>query len=181
MKVKWKATRNYFICNFWNMKRIFQSIMTIFNHWAKNIFRKTTMGEMDIIIWLKSDFSVVTRDEVFNVVHKCQLRTEHSGMDATFVYKIVLKCIFLTICIHIIAQDLFYASQILHIFMFFNSVISRIVLSLAFSNILNSTENLVGSSILQVQIWILRMSRIIVNKRWWAQILYPFENVKDYR
>jgi hypothetical protein len=54
----------------------------------------------------------------------------------------------------IIAQDLFYISQLLHIFMFFNSVISRIVLSFKFSNILNPTESLVGSRILLVQIWI---------------------------
>jgi hypothetical protein len=63
--------------------------------------------------------------------------------DKTFIgqSKIVLKCIFLTICNQIIAQDLFYISQILHIFMFFNSVISRIVLSFKFSNILNPTAS----------------------------------------
>jgi hypothetical protein len=53
-----------------------------------------------------------------------------------------------------VIQLLFYISQIFHIFMFFNSVISRIVLSFKFSNILNPTESLVGSRILLVQIWI---------------------------
>jgi hypothetical protein len=38
--------------------------------------------------------------------------------------------------------------------MFFNPVISRIVLSIKFSNILNPTESLVGSRIILVQIWI---------------------------
>ena len=38
--------------------------------------------------------------------------------------------------------------------MFFNSVISRIVLSFKFSNILNPTESLVGARILLVQILI---------------------------
>jgi len=38
--------------------------------------------------------------------------------------------------------------------MFFNSVISRIVLSFKFSNILNPTESLVESWKLLVQIWI---------------------------
>jgi hypothetical protein len=81
------------------MTRIFQSIMTTFKHWAKNNFRKTTIWETDILIWMKSDCSVVTKDEVFNVIHKCHLRTEHSGRDTTFFNKIVLKCIVLTILI----------------------------------------------------------------------------------
>jgi hypothetical protein len=55
-----------------------------FKHWAKNNFRKTTIGEKDILIGLKSDCTVVTRDVVFNVVHKCHLRTEHSGWDKTW-------------------------------------------------------------------------------------------------
>ena len=54
-----------------------------FKHWAKNNFRKTTIGEKDILICLKSDCPVVTRDEVFNVIHKCHLIIEHSGRDKT--------------------------------------------------------------------------------------------------
>ena len=54
-----------------------------FKHWAKNNFRKTTIEGKDILICLKIDYPVVTRDEVFNVIHKCHLRTEHSGRDTT--------------------------------------------------------------------------------------------------
>ena len=53
------------------------------NTGPKNNFRKTTIEGKDILICLKNYYPVVTRDEVFNVIHKCHLRTEHSGRDTT--------------------------------------------------------------------------------------------------
>ena len=42
-----------------------------FNHWANGIFRKTTIGEKEVLVCLKTECPVVTRDEVFEVISKC--------------------------------------------------------------------------------------------------------------
>jgi hypothetical protein len=55
-----------------------------FKPWAKTNFKKTTLGEKDSQISLKTECPVVTRDEIFNVIHKCHLRTEHSCTDTTW-------------------------------------------------------------------------------------------------
>ena len=55
-----------------------------FKHWAVNNFKKTTLGEKEILICSKTDCPVVTRDEVFSVIQKCHVRTEHSGRDKTW-------------------------------------------------------------------------------------------------
>jgi hypothetical protein len=55
-----------------------------FKHWAKAIFRKTTIGEKEVLICLKPECPVVTRDEAFEVISKCNARTEHSGRDKTW-------------------------------------------------------------------------------------------------
>jgi hypothetical protein len=48
-------------------------------------FKKTTIGEKDSQISLKTEcLTVVTRDEIFNVIHKCHLRTKHSCRDTTW-------------------------------------------------------------------------------------------------
>ena len=45
-----------------------------FKHWAKAIFRKTTIGEKEVLICLKTECPVVTRDEVFEVISKCHIQ-----------------------------------------------------------------------------------------------------------
>jgi hypothetical protein len=55
-----------------------------FKHWEKAIFRKTTIGEKEVLICLKTECPVVTRDGVFEVISKCHVRTEHSGRDKTW-------------------------------------------------------------------------------------------------
>jgi hypothetical protein len=47
-------------------------------NWVKIVI-KTTLGEKDSQISLKTECPVVTRDEIFNVIHKCHLRTEWSS------------------------------------------------------------------------------------------------------
>jgi hypothetical protein len=55
---------------------------------AKINFKKTTIGEKDSQISLKTEcLTVVTRDEIFNVIHKCHLRTKHSCRDTTWQYQ----------------------------------------------------------------------------------------------
>ena len=45
-----------------------------FKHWEKTIFRKTTIGEKEVLICLKTECPVVTRDEVFEVISKCHIQ-----------------------------------------------------------------------------------------------------------
>ena len=53
--------------------------------YAKTNFKQTTIGEKDSQISLNTEcLTVVTRDEIFNVIHKCHLRTEHSCRDTTW-------------------------------------------------------------------------------------------------
>jgi hypothetical protein len=66
-----------------------------FKHWAKNNFRKTTIGVKDILICLKSDCPVVTRDEVFNDIHKCHLNILVGIKLDMKLKKVMLESVFL--------------------------------------------------------------------------------------
>jgi hypothetical protein len=55
-----------------------------FKQWANAISRKTTIEEKEVLICLKTECPVVTRDGVFEVISKCHVRTEHSGRDKTW-------------------------------------------------------------------------------------------------
>jgi hypothetical protein len=45
-----------------------------FKNWEKAIFRKTTIGEKEVLICLNTECPVVTRDEVFEVISKCHIQ-----------------------------------------------------------------------------------------------------------